>query len=534
MNLFHTILQLVGGLAIFIFGVQQLSDGLEKVAGLKLLAFLEKAAGNRIKGMLFGTAAVGLLQSSSMLMVTMIGLINAGMLNLEQAVGIMLGSEIGTTITGQIVSLNLQDMDLVLLILGFLLLFFTTNRKLQMAGQPLFGIGLVFTGMRFMSASGQALSQLPGFLHLLEMLSRNVLLGVLMGAVFTALIQSSSAMTGLVIAMGSAHTITLPVAVSFILGANIGTCVTGWLASFRSSLNSRRASYAQIFINIGGVLLFLPFIAPYSAFVANTSALLPRQIANAHTIFNVAVSLLLLPFVKPLTKLIKRVIRETGGKEKGKATRYIDERFLRSPLVALSTAKAEVLRMGALTRQMLKDAEKSFTQGKLSAARAVLQQEPDIDQISHQVDHFMEGIPTEKLNEADRATLAKLNHLVTDIERVGDHAVNLAEFALQMEKKEIKFTKYARKELKDLFDTVVEQYGTALKAFKQQDLSLLEQVTRVEDEVDKMEKAFKKNHIKRLRKGLCQPEADPIYVETLRNLERISDHAYNIGLSLIY
>jgi len=193
-----------------------------------------------------------------------------------------------------------------------------------------------------------------------------------------------------------------------------------------------------------------------------------------------------------------------------------------------------VLRMGALTRQMLKDAEKSFTQGKLSAAKAVLQQEPDIDQISHQVDHFMEGIPTEKLNEGDRATLAKLNHLVTDIERVGDHAVNLAEFALQMEKKEIKFTKYARKELKDMFDTVVEQYGTALKAFKQQDLSLLEQVTRVEDEVDKMEKTFKKNHIKRLRKGLCQPEADPIYVETLRNLERISDHAYNIGLSLIY
>jgi len=534
MDIFLLLLQLISGLFVFLYGVDLLSEGLEKVACPKLLTFLDKAAGNRIKGLLFGAVAVGIMQSSSMLMVTMIGLINAGMLSLENAVGIMLGAEIGTTITGQLVAFNFKSIDLVFLSIGFCLLFFTQHKKLQMIGQPLFGIGLAFLGMRLMTSAGESFSQMAVFQKLLETMSQNVLLGVFTGAILTALIHSSSGMTGLVIAMGSSHSIALNAAISLILGANIGTCVTGWIVALRSSPNAKRASYAQIFINISGVLLFLPFINPYAKFIATTSNLLPRQIANAHTIFNIIVSLLMIPIVTPLTKLMKIIIPKTEKEERREVTKYINSRTLTTPFVAVSLAKAEVLRMGGFTLQMLKNAQKSFVQGKIKNASEVLGKEPDIDAITHKLDRFIDDIPADKLNPADRAELGRIRHIITDIERVGDHAVNLAEFALQMEKKKINFSKYARKELALLFDTVIENYITALKAFKKEDLSLLEQVAQLEEKIDEMEKQCKKNHIERLKKGLCQPEADPIYLDTLRNLERISDHSYNIALSIKY
>jgi phosphate:Na+ symporter len=521
-------------MAIFIFGIQLLSEGLEKVAGPKLLTFLEKATANRFKSLFFGVVIVGLLHSSGMLMVSLIGLINAGMLTLEQAVNIMLGSEIGTTITGQLVAFNLKGIELIFLFVGFCLANLNTKRKWQRVGQPLFGLGLVFFGMKMMSSAGEVFSQLPAFQKVLETLSQNAVLGVLVGAIFTAIMQSSTTMTGLVIALGISNSITLPAAISLILGANIGSCITGWLASIKSSLNAKRASYAQIFINVGGVLLFLPFITPFSKFIAATSTLLPRQIANAHTIFNVVVSFLMLPMVSVLTKLVKKVVRRTGAKEEGKLTKYIDDRLLSSPFMAVTVAKAEILRMGWFAYQMLRNAKKSFLQGKKKHAHAVLHKEPDIAEICHQVNRFMENIPPDKLNQADRNFLDKLKCLVTDIKRVGGHAVNLAEFAIQIDKKDIKMTKYAHKELEILFDTVIEHYGFALKAFKKNDPTLVIQVEEIEVEVDKMKTKFKKNHIERLRKGLCQPEADPIYVESLRILERISDHSYNIALSVSY
>jgi phosphate:Na+ symporter len=534
MDIFQTLLQVFGGLAIFIYGVHLLSEGLEKVAGDRFLSILEKATGNRFKGFLFGTVATALMQSSGLLMVTMIGLINASLLSLEQAIGIMLGQEIGTTITGQMVAFNIRGFNLLFLIIGFYLMFFNSSKKWQQIGQPLFGFGVVFVGMNMMSSAAGSFSQLPFFRDLLVTLSRNVFLGVLVGTIFTAAIQSSTAMTGLIIAMGKSNSITLVVAIALILGANIGSCIMGWLASIQSTVNAKRASYAQIFINIGGVLLFLPFIAPFTDFISKTSADLPRQIANAHTIFNIIVSALMIPLVSLLARFLEKVIPNRPEEEQKKLTRFLDDRFLNTPFVAVSLAKEEVLRLGRLTLGMLKDAEKGYLQGKLKSAQSVLDLEPDIDQICHIVTKFMEDVPGEKLNLAEHAMLERLKHLVTDIERVGDHAVNLAEFARQIDKKKIKISKEARRELKELFHLVSGTYATSLKAFKKSDRALVDEVVRDEDEVDRLEKKCKRGHVERLRKGLCQPEADPIYVETLRNLERISDHSYNIALSLIY
>jgi phosphate:Na+ symporter len=242
----------------------------------------------------------------------------------------------------------------------------------------------------------------------------------------------------------------------------------------------------------------------------------------------------MIPFVSLLARLFKKIIPSGPEKEEKKLTKYLDDRFLNTPFVAVSLAKEEVLRLGRLTLEMLKDAEKGYLQGKLKSAQAVLEQEPDVDQICHIVTRFMEDVPGEKLNLAEHAMLERLKHLVTDIERVGDHAVNLAEFARQIEKKDIKISKTARKELKEFFKIVSDTYAMSLKAFKKEDYSLVEQVVQNEDEVDRLEKKCKRGHVERLRKGLCQPEADPIFVETLRNLERISDHSYNIALSLKY
>jgi phosphate:Na+ symporter len=394
MEIFQAILELFGGLAIFVYGVHVLSEGLEKVAGGKLMSMLDKSLNHPLKQGLFGTIATALMQSSGLLMVTMIGLINANLLSLEQAMGIMLGQEIGTTITGQMVSFQIKGFNLIFLIIGFFMMFFSTNRKLRMIGQPFFGFGIVFVGMSMMSTAGSVISKTAFFQQTLVTLSQHILLGVLVGTVFTAIIQSSTAMIGLVIAMGKSNSITLAVAIAIILGANIGSCIMGWLAAMQSGTSAKRASYAQIFINVFGVLIFLPFIMPYTRLVTYTSASLARQIANAHTIFNVIVSLIILPFVKPLARTIERVIPEKE-EEKGKKvrTKFIDPRLINMPMMAVKLAMEEVLRMGWLTHEMLEKSEDAMLKGDEEAVKWIFKREKDIDEICHSLETFLESIP---------------------------------------------------------------------------------------------------------------------------------------------
>lgn len=535
MDVLQAILELFGGLAIFVYGVHVLSEGLEKVAGGQLLSLLDKSLNNPIKQGLFGTVATALMQSSGLLMVTMIGLINANLLTLKQAIGIMLGQEIGTTITGQMVSLQVKGFNLVFLIIGFFMMFFSKNRKMRMLGQPFFGFGIVFVGMSMMSSAGAVISQTEFFQQTILALSQHILLGVLVGAVFTAAIQSSTAMTGLVIAMGKSNSITLSVAIAIILGANIGSCIMGWLAAMQSGTNAKRASYAQILINISGVLIFLPFIRPFTQLVSNTSDVLARQIANAHTIFNVIVSLLMLPFVNLLSKFIERIIQPSEEEEKARKTRtrFIDPRLINMPMMAVKLAKEEVLRMGWITHEMVEKAGEAMLSKDPDMIKWVLKHEKNVDEICNILEDFLTSIPGDKLSPDDQDTLEDLKHLITDIERIGDHANNLAEFARQFDNKKVEISKVGRRELKTLFKKVLQNYRITLKALKSGDEKKVERVSTIEEEIDDLERKFKLNHIERLKKKICRPEADTIYVESLRNLERISDHSYNIALTLI-
>ena len=535
MEILQSILELFGGLAIFVYGVHVLSEGLEKVAGGQLLSMLDKSLNHPLKQGLFGTVATALMQSSGLLMVTMIGLINANLLTLKQAIGIMLGQEIGTTITGQMVSLQVKGFNLAFLIIGFFLMFFSKNRKLRMVGQPFFGFGIVFVGMSMMSAAGAVVSKTDFFQQTVVTLSQHILIGVLVGAVFTAAIQSSTAMTGLVIAMGKSESITLSVAIAIILGANIGSCIMGWLAAMQSGTSAKRASYSQIFINISGVLIFLPFIRPFTQVVSLTSDVLARQIANAHTIFNVIVSVLMLPFVNILANFIERVIQPTEEEEKARKarTRFIDPRLVNMPMMAVKLAKEEVLRMGWITHEMVAKAGEAMQGKDGDASKWVLKHEKDVDEICHILEDFLASIPGDKLNPEDQDTLEDLKHMITDIERVGDHANNLAEFARKLDHKKVVISKTGCKELRTLFKKVLQNYRITLKALKTGDEKKVNRIMTLEEEIDSLEREYKLNHIDRLKKKICNPEADTIFVESLRNLERISDHSYNISLTIL-
>ena len=533
MNLIMALLEVLGGLALFLFGIKLLSEGLEKLAGTRLQEMLEKLTDNRLKGALFGAVATALIQSSSLLMVTMIGLINAGLLTLEQAVGGMLGQEIGTALTGQLAAFRIGDLCFLMITVGFVLRSLFKGLKGQSAGEATLGIGILFLGMEAMYSGISPLKDTPFFTDFILTSGRNPVLSIGIGAAFTGIIQSSSAMTGLVIAMGMSNAIDLTSAIGLVFGANIGTCVTAQLASIGSSLSSRRAALSQLIINVTGVLIFLPFLLPFSKMIALTSPRLPRQIANAHMLFNIIVSLIIFPFVGMLVAAVKRII---PGEEKRveRKVKFLDERILTMPPIAISEATKEVDRLGDIVNQMLKWGEKALIGDDEDAARSVIEKVDElVDYLCNAIEKFVDVIMDRELSDKELLKCIQLSHNVTDMERVADLANNLAEACQEKLRKNISFSPQALEQLGALFEKARQAYDLSVKALKTDDRRLAQRVLKMEDEVDMLEAKFRESHMRRLEQGVCSPEADVIYVESLRNLERVSDHADNIAGSVL-
>jgi phosphate:Na+ symporter len=527
------ILQVLGGMALFLFGVDKLSEGMEKLAGNRIQVWLDRMTNRPMKGAIFGTVATALIQSSSLLMVTMIGLINANLMTLEQAVGVMMGQEIGTTLTAQIVAFRLGDFCFLCIALGFVLIEFVPKNGWRDYGEVILGFGVLFLGMNLMSDALKVVTQAPIVATWLALMGKNVLAGVLAGIVATALVQSSSAITGLVVAMGISNTITLPAAISILLGANIGTCVTGFIASFRLSRASRRASIAQILINVFGVLLFVPFVSPFAGLVSTTSTVLPRQIANAHTIFNIAVSVLLFPFVKQIARLVERLVPEEKQAVQPKLTAYIDERQFRIPQVALQEAFRELHRLGEVTAQMLEYSRHAMLEQDLEAIQWVLEQEDGfVDPVCNSLDGFINGLLQQNLSVRQQRHCFQIKNLVTDIERVGDLTENLAESAQRRVQHQVNFSLQAIADIDRLCQHAHRTYTCALDALRDRDRVMAKRACDLEEAFDEMYLEARQGHIQRLEEGVCQPEADVVFVEWLRNLERISDHADNLGVSV--
>jgi phosphate:Na+ symporter len=508
-----------------------LSGGMEKIAGDKIQEWLERMTAGRLRAALFGTGVTAVMQSSSLMMATMIGLINTNLMTLEQAVGMMMGDEIGTTITAQIVAFDIDDLAYLFIALGFILIEFLPRGKWQDYGEVIMGFGTLFLGMNLMSDALGVLTTIPAVEMWLITMGQNVLAGLLAGTVVTAIVQSSSAVTGLAVAMGMSQAITLEGAVAILLGANIGTCATGLVASSRLSRAARQASIAQILINVIGVLIFLPFFFPFTRLVSLTASELPRQIANAHTIFNVAVSAILFPFVGHIARAARRLVPEKEGKE-ARLTAYIDEMQYSIPAVALTEALNELIRMGEMTAQMIERSRVALIEGNMDAAQWVLVQEDEfVDPVTDVLEGFVNALMRENLSVSQQRRCFQLKNLLTDIERVGDLAEDLAEAAQKKVNSKTEFSPAAMQDLDRLCQHAYDTYSLALRALQAGDRALAQRACRMEDEFDHLYIDARQGHIERLEAGICHPEADVIFTETLRNLERISDHADNLGIS---
>lgn len=546
---FFMIVSLLGGLALFLYGMSMLGSGLEKLSGGRLEQTLEKLTNNVFKGVLLGALVTGAIQSSSATTVIVVGLVNARILKLRQAIGIIMGANIGTTVTAHILRLSDLSSDnffLMLLkpttlapvvgIIGILMVMVGKKQKYKTLGEILLGFCILFTGMFNMEAAVSPLSESPEFAGLFASLS-NPVIGVLVGAGVTAIIQSSSASIGILQALSSTGIITWSSAIPIILGQNIGTCITPILASIGASKNAKRTAAVHLSFNIIGTCVFLIVIYTIQSISPFSFWDLPIDkggIANFHTTFNVCVTLMFLPFVGLLEKLVIHLIpdQQTAGEVDDPAI-ALDDRLLASPGLAIQHCRDAVLQMGKLARKNFSASVRQLEQYNHKEAEKIREREDTIDRLEDRLGNYMLKIPQDNLSEQSSATISALLHILSEFERIGDYSINLVEFAENMESTGAEFSPQAQFELTTIGEAVKEAIDMALGCFEKQDLALAETIEPLEEVVDQMQETLKDRHINRLRNGQCTVDAAFPFVESLSCLERISDHCSNIGVYMI-
>lgn len=546
---FFMIVSLLGGLALFLYGMSMLGSGLEKLSGGRLEQTLEKLTNNVFKGVLLGALVTGAIQSSSATTVIVVGLVNARILKLRQAIGIIMGANIGTTVTAHILRLSDLSSDnffLMLLkpttlapvvgIIGILMVMAGKKQKYKTLGEILLGFCILFTGMFNMEAAVSPLSESPEFAGLFASLS-NPVIGVLVGAGVTAIIQSSSASIGILQALSSTGIITWSSAIPIILGQNIGTCITPILASIGASKNAKRTAAVHLSFNIIGTCVFLIVIYTIQSISPFSFWDLPIDkggIANFHTTFNVCVTLMFLPFVGLLEKLVIRLIpdQQTADEVDDPAI-ALDDRLLTSPGLAIQHCRDAVLQMGKLARKNFSASVRQLEQYNHKEAEKIREREDTIDRLEDRLGNYMLKIPQDNLSEQSSATISALLHILSEFERIGDYSINLVEFAENMESTGAEFSPQAQFELTTIGEAVGEAIDMALGCFEKQDLALAETIEPLEEVVDQMQETLKDRHINRLRNGQCTVDAAFPFVESLSCLERISDHCSNIGVYMI-
>ncbi len=524
----EVLFSVAGGLAVFLFGLRILSDALKRAVGDRMRVVIERLTGKAYRGALVGMVTSATLQSSTMTMVLLIGMINAGILTLAQGIGVMLGSEIGTTLTAQIIAFKIGFYYMPSIALGYFLGETFRGKKAGDVGRIILGLGLVFLGMSIFTGGLKGLAESPVILRLLQACGNNVFLGVLVGAAVTAAIHSSAAMTALVIGLGGSGLISLPAAIAMVLGANIGTTVTAQIASIGTSLSSRRLAVTQLVVNVAGVAAFLPFLPWFVRLVEMTSASLPRQIANAHTIFNVAVTLALIPCVGVLVWVARMLVR---GREETSQRRaqFLGEQFLATPAIAVHQAERELVRMGEMTTAMIRACQQGIVKRDPTETASVAEVEEAIDGLKESVDAFLDRIDGSTLSGKDERRLHVLRHIAADIERVGDQSVNITVRADKLLARKRSLSASAIEELSDMFDHAIELYQLSLAALEAEDTEGAKRALELEKHLDELETRYKAHHVARLETEECDSEAGILFIEILHNLERIGDHATNIA-----
>lgn len=536
----------LGGLAFFLFGVKYMSDGLQSVAGDKLRLFLERGTKTPLRGVISGLLITALIQSSSGTTVLTVGLVNSGLLTLRQAIGIIMGANIGTTVTAYLIGLRLEQYALPIMAAGAVLIFFSKNKKLNTVGQVLFGIGMLFYGMETMGKGLKPLRSLPAFTKAMTGIGSNSFLGVLVGMVLTGIVQSSAATIGILQELAHQGAITYQQAVPILFGDNIGTTVTALLASVGTSVTARRAALTHCMFNVMGTIIFLPLVSmgifPEIVRLLTDSVytLIPgfegtwetlnikMQIAQTHGVFNVSNTILQLPFVSVLAAIVTKLVPGEDVTSEI-APKYLEPRLLSNPPVALGQAKREVLRMGQLAKESFAHSIAYFFTGLENEAKRSAQLEIIINSLERKITDYIVKISVKQLSLEESNQAYIFMSAVKDIERVGDHTENIIELTELRNERGIHFSIEGLSDMRKMVDKTMETYEWALISLERLDKDLAKKVVRNDDDIDEMEKTFRRTHINRLNEGICNGDAGAIYLDILSNLERIGDHSVNIA-----
>lgn len=530
----QTAITLLGGLGMFLYGMTVMGEGLQKAAGSKLKKIIEMLTSNVVMGVLVGTVVTGIIQSSSATTVMVVGFVNAGIMSLSQAIGVIMGANIGTTVTAQLVSFSLEDVAPIALGIGIIFYMFTSKEKTKQVAEILIGFGLLFTGMEFMKEAVEPLSELASFRNALLFLSKNPLLGILAGFAITGIVQSSSASMGMLIALASQGLVPITAALPILYGDNIGTCVTSLISSLGASRNAKRAAVMHLSFNVIGTLLFMLVLnKPIVAVVqhldpANTA----RQIANAHTLFNLINVIILLPFAKYIVKLAERLVpvkEEEIELATANTTKYIDERMFETPSIALGNTVQEVVRMGEKARKSFTYAMEGLITRDSKAIDKAFNYEKTVNTLHKSILDYLLKLSNTNINSDERIKADLLFHVVNDLERISDHAENIAEIDRLAVDGETKFSDIAKNEINEISDLLLKNINSAIEYIDTKNHDLYDEIEKTEEEVNMLVKQYRNEHMKRLSNGVCTVDSGILFLDLLTNFERISDHCSNIA-----
>lgn len=535
MDTAQIIIQLLGGLGLFIYGMKMMGDGLENAAGEGLKKILEKVTKNPLMSVAVGAVVTMVIQSSSATTVMVVGFVNAGLLNLKQAAGIIMGANIGTTITTQMVALKLDKIAPIFVFIGAMLLMFAKAKKRKDIASIVLGFGILFTGIGIMGEAITPLKELEAFNQVLMVMSDNWLLGLLTGAVITAILQSSSTTTTLVVVLASAGALDIHQALPIIFGCNIGTCITALLATIGTNKTAHKAALIHLLFNVVGTVIFIPFLVTNifgNIVMQITPGNVEAQIANAHTIFNILNTILLLPASGLLIKIVNKIVKgddeiETIG------PKYLDERLLETPVIAAGQVAKETVRMANKARKNLQVSIDAFRYGDEKLIQQVYDNEKLINILSEEITTYLIKLSKVELSDKEKGIVAATFHVVSDIERIGDHSENIVELAIQKINKKLSYSDEALDQLNDMYDSTLKALDIAIESYVNRDIQKAESILEVEENIDRLQKKYRELHIKRLYDGKCNAYAGTIFLDILSNLERIGDHSTNIAESIL-
>ena len=534
-----SILILLAGVGVFIAGMNMLGDGLEKSAGKGMKGLLGRISNNRLAGVGIGAGVTAIIQSSSATSVMAIGFVNAGIMTLTQATSIIMGANIGTTITGVIVSLKslgISDYMSLLAFVGVMMTFFKGD-KLKQIGEILCGFGLIFVGLDLMGSAFDNNVQIVNFFsNLFAQISFPLLL-ILFGAVFTGIIQSSSAATGIFITMVGVGALTVENALFLVLGSNIGTCVTAALASIGATENAKRTALIHLTFNVIGSIAFAIFLWIFKDLaVSLLQGMLPNnpqmQLAWFHVIFNVTTTLLLLPFIKQLVQFAKFVIPDKPKAEETRQFKFVDDRFLKTPPIAMMQVKKEIEYMISLAKENIENSFEAIFTGSDKNGKEIYEKESVIDFTNHGLSKYLIKL-SPLVSAGDEKVIGSYFHVLNDVERIGDHAENFHEIGVQMENESLRFSETALGEIKMMKEKISRMFEIASEAFESTESGHLNQLTALENEVDEMKRSLSANHFERLADGKCKVEHSAYFFSTIAGLERVADHLINVGYSVL-